>query len=548
MTIPPIPKEIEDLVSPEEWKGPPGKVIIGHRSAMMEYPENTRRLLEKGIFTFSDLIAFDWQEIQAILIHGDKIEKLADLGFNKTDFHRFDAQQMIEVVHHINAFDKIVKEGVVPSELGKFSAYQLRLVLEYPETIASILKYFEGVDEFLTLRWNWIEEMLLRPEDALSLLEHGVKWHQLDHLPDWDFGWFLAHRKGILILLDGGTGFETIARLDALGLRQSPLFAPLIEKGLCPEDLKTLDFYQLFMILVYRAAFMNVIGKGYKDEFLNLSSSVMEILLQDQEKLMTLREADPNFLHELKGIKPLKVRLLMEFSDHFKQLTRDGVSLIFLRPLMDSQFRLVLENPGEFILIADFAKKYRLPLDRSLDIDLDTARLINANSGKVEVLLELGLNFDDLTRYPLILPQVIQYAERIADLDKKGIPPEDIFHLSTDQIIYAFARFPLLDILPKLNLTIRDLQIFQIGEFKEVLSNLKALSILKKGGVDLRGVSEIRMPHLGVLLKYPEYVLSLIRKGIPIYKLARLHEHKLEVLLRDPLTPEAQMLIQELLR
>ncbi|NGX57324.1 MAG: hypothetical protein K940chlam3_00214 [Chlamydiae bacterium] len=544
---PPIPKEIADLVDSDEWKGPPGKSIIGHRSAMIEYPENTRKLLEKKIFTFQDLIDFEWQEVQAILIHAEAIETLTTLGFDKKDFHLFDAPQLIEVVHHIEAFDEIVKEGITTTELSKFSGYQLKLVLENPKTMAAILKNFEGVDDLLQMRWNWIEEMLMRPEDALSLLEHGVKWHQIDHLPAWDFGWFLVHRQEILILLEYGIDFEIIARIDDKHLRLAPAFSPMIEAGLLHEDLEKLGFYQLFMILSHRDTFIDVMEKGFKEEFLKLDSFVMEKLLQNPDQMYLMRESDPNFLKELQGIRPVKVDMLIQWSDNFKTLASHGVTTAVIKPLSDDQFELVLENPSEFIPVVELATKFHLSPESALDIDLDVTAQFKANPEKVQTLLGIGLDIDDLTRYPLVLPQVIQYADSIVALAKKGVPTEDIFHLSTDQINYAFARFPLLDILPELGLKIKDLDFFQIEEFKVVLSSLKALSILKNGGVDLRGLSEITLPHLGIILKYPEYVLSLIRRGVPIYKFGRMNEHKLDVLLRDPLTPEAQVLIQNLM-
>ena len=72
--------------------------------------------------------------------------------------------------------------------------------------------------------------------------------------------------------------------------------------------------------------------------------------------------------------------------------------------------------------------------------------------------------------------------------------------------------------------------------------------MLKKGGADMKILSQISMPHLGVILKYPEYVLSLTQKGVPLYKFDLLDSHNLTIMLQNPLTPEAQQLIQELMQ
>jgi len=534
-----IPLELTNYITSAEWDQ---TGIIGHKSAIIAYPEQTLRLLKKKIFSFKDLIQFEWQELQALLINIDAALELTTLGFPAQKFHLFDAPQQIEILHHAKQFYFILSEGISAEELAKFSGYQLKLVLTHPEAMVAILKNFEGVDDLLKLKWNWIEEMLMRPEDALALLVYGVKWDQIDHLQAWDFGWFLKHRHEIVKLLDLGVDFDVIAHLDADGLRS--FFAMIVE-----DNVKHLDFWQLFMILSHHEVVNDFMKKALpKDDWMNLDSMILEKLLTDPQGTFIGFGCDPNFFKQLKGMRPNKVEILLRHIEQYKQLVKGGVYLEDLKPLLDDQYLLVLQNPDEFIPAAELANMYNQPKEGVLNLDLTFTALMSQNQEKLEKLLSIGLTFEDLTRFPLIFPSVLQYADSIIALSKRGIPTEEIFHLSTDQIQYAFSRFPLLDILPDIGLTVGDIQPYQIREFKEILSHLKAFSMLKRGGADMKVLLQISMPHLGVILKYPEYVLSLTQKGVPLYKFDLLDSHKLTMMLQNPLTSEAQRLIKELMK
>jgi len=541
-----IPEALAEFVTSEEW-GRSG--IIGHKSTMIEYPDPARRLLEKKIFSFDDLTQFEWQELQALLINAASVEELAREGVFAKSFHLYDAPQLIEILHNPKAYVQITQEGITAEELAKFSGYQLKLVLTHPESMAAILKNFEGVEDLLKLKWNWIEEMLMQPEDALALLVYGVKWDQIDHLQAWDFGWFLTHRHEIMRLLEYGIEFDVIAHLDADKLRLSSAFAPLHQYDVAQADLARLDFYQLFMLLSHRDVVVKFFKKGVpKEDFFSIGSINMEKLLENAHATLKGFRSDSNILKQLVGMKPVKVNLLLSHIEQYGQLVKGGVQLTDLKPLLDDQLRLVLAEPDEFIPLAQLAIQFHLPKAGPLNLDLHFTQLMNAHHDKLERLLSSGLTFDDLTRFPLIFSDVLQYADSIIRLSKQGTPTEEIFHLSKDQIQYAFSRFPLLEILPEIGLTVKDIQPYLIEEFKVVMSHLKALSMLKKGGVDMKVLTQIRMPHLEVILKYPEYVLSLTEKGIPLYKFDLLDSHKLSIMLKNPLTPDAQLLIKELMQ
>jgi len=541
-----IPQELAQFITAADW-GRTG--IIGHKSTIIEYPENTLRLLRKKVFSFEDLTQFEWQELQSLLINIDAVEELVSLGFPAKKFHLYDAPQLIEVLHHPKPFNLILHQDVSAEELAKFSGYQLKLVLTHPESMAAILKNFEGVDDLLKLKWNWIEEMLLRPEDALALLVYGVKWDQIDHLQAWDFGWFLKHRHEIMKLLEQGIDFNIIANLDVERLRLTPALAPILASKITDKDLQRLDFWQLFMVLSHLEVVVDFMKKGFpKEDWFHLDSMILEKLLEDPRGTQIGYECDPRLFKQLRGMKPIKVEILLVYIEHYEMLVKGGVHLDDLKSLLDDQFRLVLESPEEYIPLVELANRYNRPIERPLSLDRNFTAIMNLNRDKLEKLLASGLTFEDLTRFPLIFPAVLQFADNIISLFERGVPTEEIFHLTTDQIQYAFSRFPLLEILPDLDLSVKDIQPYMIGEFKVILSHLKAFSMLKRGGADMRILSQITMPHLGVILKYPEYVLSLTQKGVPLYKFDLLDSHKLTIMLQNPLTPEAQQLIQELMQ
>jgi len=541
-----IPESLAEFVTQKEW-GRSG--IIGHKSTLIEYPDRARRLLEKKIFSFDDLTQFEWQELQALLINALSVEELVSANVSPKTFHLYDAPQLIEILHNPKAFVQMIREEITAEELAKFSGYQLKLVLNHPESMAAILKNFEGVEDLLKLKWNWIEEMLMRPEDALALLVYGVEWDQIDHLQAWDFGWFLNHRHEIMRMLEFGIEFDVIAHLNAEKLRLAPAFAPLFECGVSKKDLENLDFYQLFMLLSHREVVVDFFESGMsKEDLFSIGSVNMEQLLEDPRATVKGFRYDPNLLKQVVGMRPVKIGLLLRHIDNYGKLVEGGVQLSDLKPLIDDQYRLVLSEPDEFIPIVDLAVQFHLPKAGPLNLDLRFTQLMNAHREKLGRLLSSGLTFDDLTRFPLIFPDVLQYAENIIRLSEQGTPTEEIFHLSKDQIQYAFSRFPLLEILPEIGLTVKDIQPYMIEEFKVVMSHLKAFSMLKKGGVDMKVLTQIKMPHLEVILKYPEYVLSLTEKGIPLYKFDLLDSHKLTTMLKNPLTPEAQHYIQELMQ
>jgi hypothetical protein len=540
-----IPPGCKGHISEAEW----GKSRVGHKSTIIEYPEETKTLLDRHIFSFEEMIRFQWQELQAILINCSSVCALSESGFPSMKLHLYDAPQLIEILHNIRSFLSIQEQGVTAEELSKFSGYQLRLVLTHPESMAAILKNFEGVDELLRLKWNWIEEMLLRPEDALALLVYGVKWDQIDHLQAWDFGWFLKHRHEIMTLLDYGVDFDTIAHLDRERLALSSAIAPLEKAGVSQADLQKLDFWQLFMLLSHRSEFLLFLKEGVPlHDFLELESASLEQLLQNPKGTLAAFKSDSEFFGSMAGMRPYKIGILLEHADAYAELALKKVDLKDLKPLLDEQLRLVLENSDVFSAIIDLAIRYHLPNNGVLALDLNTADLMIQNKDKLEKLLSAGLTFDDLMRFPLIFSQILQFADRITELSGKGIPTQEIFQLSKDQIQFAFTRFPLLDILPELALRISDLQPFDFDEFKQAFSHLKALSILKKGGIDMKILSQIKMPHFGVILKYPEYVLSVNEKGVPLYKFDLTDAHSLAVMLQNPLTSEAQKIIQDLMQ
>ncbi len=540
-----LPEECKGHISEAEWD----KSRVGHKSTIIEYPEETKTLLDETIFSFEEMMRFQWQELQAVLINCSSVRALSESGFPPTKLHLYDAPQLIEILHNTRSFLLIQERGVTAEELSKFSGYQLRLVLTHPESMAAILKNFEGVDELLTLKWNWIEEMLLRPEDALALLVYGVKWDQIDHLQAWDFGWFLEHRHEIMTLLEYGVDFDTIAHLDRESLAQSASFAPLERAGVSQHDLQKLDFWQLFMVLSHRSAFLLFLKEGVPlHDFFKLESASLEQLLQNPKGTLKAFKSDPHFFGPMAGMRPYKVKKILEHADAYAKLALKKVDLNDLKALLDDQLKLVLENPDIFSAIIDLACRYRLPKNGVLDLDLTTAHLMIQNKDKLEKLLSAGLTFDDLMRFPLIFSQILQFADRITELSGKGIPSQEIFQLSKDQIQFAFTRFPLLDILPELGLRVSDLQPFDFDEFKQAFSHLKALSILKKGGIDLKILSQIKMPHFGVILKYPDYVLSLNEKGVPLYKFDRTDAQSLTVMLQNPFTSEAQTIIRDLMQ
>ncbi len=73
-----IPQELTNLITSAEWDR---SGIIGHKSTIIEYPENTQRLLEKKIFSFEELTRFEWQELQALLINIDAVEELISFEY-----------------------------------------------------------------------------------------------------------------------------------------------------------------------------------------------------------------------------------------------------------------------------------------------------------------------------------------------------------------------------------------------------------------------------------------------------------------------------------
>ncbi len=544
MTIPQVPDELKEVVAKEDWAKIAASTKVGHRTAIFEYPSVVKQLITEKIFTFDELLEFSWQELQVLCIESNRVIELTSKEFSPEDFHLFDSSQLIEILHHTNSLVVILKSGISIRELACFSGYQLGLILKYPDAISSILKKFETVDDLLKLRWNWVEEMLIRPEPTLSLLEHGVKWERLVNLPDWDFGWFLKHVPEIIKLLDLGIEFETIGTIDSGKLREVEAFQPLIER----KDLEGLDFWQMFMILSHGEVFSRLARQNVPQELLfKIDSYNLEIIFKNSGFFLTAKENDRDIFKSLATLKHTKTELLLENREGFLALSELRVGLKDLSPLSDRQFEDVLIYQDRYAPMINISEKLGVSRQSILEIDLDVVDILTVYPQQAEKLIKSGLTFNDLTRYPLILAEVLRHADSIEKLEKSGIPPRELFKLSKDQTVYAFSRFPLLEIMPELGLAISDLEPFLLEEFKIALSNLKSLAILKSGGVSMRQIAEIHLPHFQILLSKPEYTLSLIRKGVPLYRFARVEVEDLKHLLADPLSDKSQRLIKSLL-
>jgi hypothetical protein len=547
MTGPQIPDELKDVVSSGEWEKSGLSSKVGHRTVIFEYPNVVRDFISKKIFTFKELLEFAWQELQVLCIDSDQVKDLVSKGFSPKEFHKFDSLQLIEILHQKDNFLSIIEEGISCRDLARFSAHQMLLILQYPRAVSLILKQFKTTEDLLKLRWNWVEEMLVRPEQTLSLLEHGVAWEQLVNLPDWDFGWFLQHVPEIIKLIDIGVEFDTIAKINTEKLRESPSFQPLFDKGVAKDDLEKLNFWQMFMILSHRDAFLRLIDRKVSKELLfKFDSHNLERVLENLDFFLSAYKNDPEIFREAATLKHSKMNLLLRHRQEFLSFLEKGAGLKDVRSLPDRHFETVLERMNDYIPMIQIAGKLDISYEKILEIDLEIIAQLTNYPEEVAKLIKSGLDINDLARYPLILQEILRHADGIVKLKKSGISPKDLFTLSKDQIVYAFSRFPLLEIIPELQMQISDLEPFFLEEFKVALSNLKSLSLLKKGGVKMNELAEIRLPRFQIILNRPDTVLPLIQQGIPLYRFSRIEADKLKLLLADPLSDEAQELIQTL--